>query len=176
MKKFDFKVITILVLLLVIFGLLIRKPEIREVEKIVEIEKEIIVKDTIEIEVPFEVETIKEVPYQVIKEIEKTITIRDTIQVEKIVEVPIEKIKEVERIVEVERPKTNDWYLGMGYDFGANPFFTGAGTRILYKTKSDIMFGGEVGVRNNIMDFETMEGKLKPYVGGVIYIKIKSKE
>ena len=84
----------------------------------------------------------------------------------------MEIVKEVEKIIEVQRPKTTDWYLGMGYDFGTNPLFSGAGTRVLYKTKNDIMFGGEFGFRNNITNFETMEGIMKPYMGGVVYIKL----
>ena len=175
MKKIDIKTIGIIILVLVIIGLLIKKPKIVEIEKI--IEKEVVVNDTIEIEkkVPYKVEVIKEVPFEIIKEIEKVVTIHDTIVEQQFVKVPVEKIKEVDRIVEVERPKTNDWYLGFGYDFGVNPFFSGASTRILYKTKNDIMFGGEFGFRNNITNFETMEGIIKPYVGTTIYIKLKSK-
>jgi hypothetical protein len=170
MKKIDVKLIVICILTLGIIGLAFRGPKIKEVEKIVEVEKEVIVTDTLEVEVPYEV--INEVYYETIKEVEKLVTVRDTIQVEKIVNVPVEVIKEVEKIVEVERPKTTDWYLGMGYDFGVNPLFSGAGTRIIYKTKNDIMFGGEIGFRNNITNFETMEGVIKPYIGGVVYIKL----
>ena len=170
MKKIDVKLIVICILTLGIIGLAFRGPKIKEVEKIVEVEKEVIVTDTLEVEVPYEV--INEVYYETIKEVEKLVTVRDTIQVEKIVNVPVEVVKEVEKIVEVERPKTTDWYLGMGYDFGINPLFSGAGTRILYKTKNDIMFGSEIGFRNNITNFETMEGITKPYIGGVVYIKL----
>lgn len=176
MKKIDVKLILICILTLGIIGLLVKGPKIKEVEKIVEVEKEIIVKDTVKVDVPYKVEIVKEIPFEVIKEIEKIITLRDTIVEQQFVKVPVEVLKEVDRIVEVERPKTNDWYLGMGYDFGTNPFFSGAGTRVLYKTKNDIMFGGELGFRNNITNFETMEGRLKPYVGATIYIKLKSKQ
>ena len=171
MKKIDIKLIVIGVLVIGIVGLVFRGPKIKEIEKIVEVEKEVIVTDTVEVEVevPYEIITEVRVPYEV-----KVLQPRDTIMIEKIVkvEVPIETIKEVEKIVEVERPKTTDWYLGMGYDFGVNPFFSGAGTRVLYKTKNDIMFGGEIGFRNNITNFETMEGIIKPYIGGVVYIKL----
>lgn len=170
MKKVDIKTIVIILLSIFLIFTLLKKP--KEIEKIVEVEKEVIVTDTIEVEVPYEVEVITEVPYQLIKEIEKLVMVHDTIQIEKRIEVPIEVIKEIDRIVEVERPKTTDWYLGLGYDFGTNPFFSGAGTRLLYKTKNDIMFGGEVGFRNNITDFETMQGKITPYIGGTIYIKL----
>ena len=169
MKKIDIKLIVIGVLVIGIVGLVFRGPKIKEVEKIVEVEKEVIVTDTVEVEVevPYEIITEVRVPYEV-----KVLQPRDTIRIEKRIEVPVETIKEIEKIVEVERPKTTDWYLGMGYDFGVNPFFSGAGTRVLYKTKNDIMFGGEIGFRNNITNFETMEGILKPYVGGVVYIKL----
>ena len=171
MKKIDVKLIVICILTLGIIGLVFRGPKIKEVEKIVEVEKEVIVTDTleVEVEVPYEIITEVRVPYEV-----KVLQPRDTIMVEKIVkvEVPIETIKEVERIVEVERPKTSDWYMGMGYDFCINPSFSGAGTRILYKTKNDIMFGVDLGVRNNITNFETMEGVIKPYIGGVVYLKL----
>ena len=168
MKKLDVKLIVIGVLALIVIGLVLRGPKIKEVEKIVEVEREVIVTDSIpfDVEVPYYIE----VPYAV--EVEKLVTIRDTIQIDKIVEVPIEVIKEVDRIVEVERAKTNDWYIGMGYDFGTTPYFAGAGTRVLYKTKNDIMFGGEFGFRNNLTNLETMEGVMVPYVGGVVYIKL----
>ena len=169
MKKIDIKIIVICVLTLTIIGLLVRGPKIKEVERIVEIEKEVIVTDTVEIEVeiPYEIITEVRVPYEV-----KVLQPRDTITIEKIVKVPVEIIKEVDRIVEVNRPKTNDWYLGMGYEFGSNPFFSGAGSRLIYKTKSELMFGVDLGVRNNITNFETMEGVIKPYIGGVVYIKL----
>ena len=169
MKKIDVNLFVIGVLVLAVIGLLVRGPKIKEVEKIVEVEKEVIVTDTVEVEVeiPYEIITEVRVPYEV-----KVLQPKDTIIIEKIVKVPVEILKEVEKIVEVQRPKTTDWYLGMGYDFGTNPFFSGAGTRVLYKTKNDIMFGGEFGFRNNITNFETMEGIIKPYMGGVVYIKL----
>lgn len=170
MKKIDIKIIVICVLILTIIGLLIRGPKIKEVERLVEIEVEVPVE--VHDSIPYEVEVpyLVEVPY----EVEKLVpyAVHDTIQVEKIVKVPVEVIKDVDRIVEIERPKTNDWYLGMGYEFGSNPFFSGAGSRLIYKTKSDLMFGVDLGVRNNITNFETMEGIIKPYVGGVVYIKL----
>ena len=98
MKKIDIKVIVICVLTLTIIGLLVRGPKIKEVERIVEIEKEVIVTDTVEIEVeiPYEIITEVRVPYEV-----KVLQPRDTITIEKIVKVPVEIIKEVDRIVEV---------------------------------------------------------------------------
>jgi transposase len=143
----------------------LRGPKIKEVERIVEVEKEVIVTDTLEVEVP--VEVIYEIPYEV--EVEKIVV--DTFIVEKIVKVPLETIKEVDKIIE--RPRESQWYLGLGYEFGINPMFGGTSTRLLYKTKSDKMFGIDLGVRNHITNFETMQGQIKPYIGGSLFIKIK---
>jgi hypothetical protein len=172
MKKIDIKIIIISVLAIysIISSILAFKNP-TEVEKIVEVEKTVTVHDTIQVEVPYE--TITEVPYEIINEVEKLVTIHDTIKIENRVEVPVNVIKEVQKIVEVERPKTNNWYVGFGYDFGNNPFFSGTSTRLVYKTKSDNMFGFEVGIRNNITNFDTMDGRLTPYIGGTMYIKIK---
>lgn len=139
------------------------------VEKIVEVPTEVLITDTVEVEVP--VEVIYEIPYEVV--VEKIVV--DTFIVEKIVKVPFETIKEVDKIVEreVERPRESQWYLGLGYEFGINPMFGGTSTRLLYKTKSDKMFGIDLGVRNHITNFETMQGQIKPYIGGSIFIKIK---
>ena len=172
MKKIDVKLIVICILTFGIIGLAFKKRQIVEIQTQVEVP--VVITDTLiqEVEVPIEVETLVEYQVHDTITLEKMVIVHDTIKVEKIVKVPTEVIKEVEKIVEVPRPKTSDWYLGMGYDFGLNPFFSGAGTRLLYKNKNDVMFGGELGFRNNITNFETMEGKLKPYVGGVIYIKL----
>jgi transposase len=169
MKKLDYKLGIILFLVMIVVIQFLRGPEIKEVERIVEVEVEVLVPDSIPYEVP--VEVIYEVPYEV--EVEKIVI--DTFIVEKPVKVPFEVIKEVDKIVEreVERPKESQWYLGMGYEFGINPMFGGTSTRLLYKTKSDKMFGIDLGVRNHITNFETMQGQIKPYFGGSIYIKIK---
>ena len=176
MKKIDVKLIVICILTLGIIGLAFKKRQIVEIQTQVEVP--VVITDTIvqEVEVPVEVETLIEYQVHDTITLEKLVTVHDTIRLEKIVKVPTEVIKEVDRIVEVERPKTNEMYIGFGYDYGLNPFFSGAGTRFLYKTKSDIMFGTEIGFRNNITNFETMTGKLKPYVGGVMYIKINKKK
>jgi len=173
MKKIDIKIIIISVLAIYsIIASIFAFKNPTEVEKIVEVEKTVTVHDTIQVEVPYE--TITEVPYEIINEVEKLVTIHDTIKIENRVEVPINVIKEVQKVVEVERPKTNDWYIGFGYDFSnSSPFFSGASTQLLYKTKSNNMFGVEVGFRNNITNFTTMDGRLTPYIGGTMYIKIK---
>lgn len=169
MKKLDYKLGIILFLVIIVMIQFLRGPKIKEVEKIIEIEKEVIFTDTLEVEVPFEV--IYEIPYEV--QVEKIVV--DTFIVEKIVKVPFETIKEVNKIVEmeVERPRESQLYLGLGYEFGINPVFSGTSTRLMYKTKSDKMFGVDLGVRNHITNFETMQGQIKPYFGGSIFIKIK---
>jgi hypothetical protein len=169
MKKLDYKLGIILFLVMIVVIQFIRGQKELIVERIVEVPIEVLVTDTVEVEVP--VEVIYEVPYEVIREVEKVVV--DTFIVEKPVKVPFETIKEVDKIVEIERPKENHWYLGMGYEFGINPMFGGTSTRLLYKTKSDKMFGIDLGVRNHITNFETMQGQIKPYFGGSIYIKIK---
>jgi transposase len=169
MKNLDYKLGIIIFLVMIVVIQFIRGQKELIVEKIVEVPTEVLITDTVEVEVP--VEVIYEVPYEVIREVEKVVI--DTFIVEKIVKVPFEVIKEVEKIVEIERPKESQWYLGLGYEFGINPMFGGTSTRLLYKTKSDKMFGIDLGVRNHITNFETMQGQIKPYFGGSIYIKIK---
>ena len=77
----------------------------KEVEKIVEVPKEVIVEKIVE--VPKEIEKIVEVPKEIEKIVEKIVEVPKEVIVEKIVEVPkeIEKIvevpKEIEKIVEV---------------------------------------------------------------------------
>jgi transposase len=169
MKKLDYKLGIIIFLVMIVVIQFIRGQKELIVEKIVEVPTEVLITDTVEVEVP--VEVIYEVPYEVIREVEKIVI--DTFIVEKIVKVPFETIKEVDKIVEIERPKENHWYLGLGYEFGINPMFGGTSTRLLYKTKSDKMFGIDLGVRNHITNFETMQGQIKPYIGGSLFIKIK---
>ena len=169
MKNLDYKLGIIIFLVMIVVIQFIRGQKELIVEKIVEVPTEVLITDTVEVEVP--VEVIYEVPYEVIREVEKIVI--DTFIVEKIVKVPFEVIKEVDKIVEIERPKENHWYLGLGYEFGINPVFGGTSTRLLYKTKSDKMFGIDLGVRNHITNFETMQGQIKPYIGGSIFIKIK---
>jgi len=169
MKNLDYKLGIIIFLVMIVVIQFIRGQKELIVEKIVEVPTEVLITDTVEVEVP--VEVIYEIPYEVV--VEKIVV--DTFIVEKIVKVPFETIKEVDKIVEreVERPRESQWYLGLGYEFGINPMFGGTSTRLLYKTKSDKMFGIDLGVRNHITNFETMQGQIKPYIGGSIFIKIK---
>lgn len=93
----------------------VEKEVIREVEKIVEVPKEVIKEIIKEVEVPKEiikeVEVIKEIEVpkeiirevEVIKEVEKIVEVEVIREVEKIVEVEKEIIKEVEVFVEVEK-------------------------------------------------------------------------
>jgi hypothetical protein len=206
MKKIDFKLIAILILLGLNVFQFIQKP--KPIYK--KVPKEVAVHDTIPMEVPVEVE----VPYEVEVPVEKLVevkiptqisadtlkiindylaehTIVDTLKLKNnwgymLVKDVISKnelksrnvqssynIPTQERVVEIPQPKTNEWYVGFGFDYSAFPFFNGANTKLLYKTKSDKMFGLDLGLRNNVTNFETMEGQLKPYIGTSIFIKIK---
>ena len=174
MKKIDFKLITIFVLVLVVFGLLLKAPKIQEVEKIVEVEKEVIVTDTIEVEVevPYEVITEVRVPYEV-----KVLSPRDTIMIEKIVNVPVEVVKTVyvdkpyETIVEVPVNEAK-WFLGFGYKFDKQNYFSGTDIKLLHKFKNDKMFSLDAGLRNDLLDIETRTSKLTPYIGASVYFRL----
>ena len=206
MKKIDFKLIAILILVGLNVFQFIQKPKPIQTEKI----KEVAVHDTIPMEVPYEVEVPVEV--QVPIEVEKLVEVKtpispdtlkiindylaehnviDTIKLKNnwgymLVNDVISKnqlksrnvqssynIPTKERVVEIPQPKENQWYVGFGFDYSIFPFFNGANTKLLYKTKSDKMFGFDLGFRNNVSNFETMEGKMQPYIGTSIFIKIK---
>lgn len=206
MKKIDFKLIAILILVGLNVFQFIQKPKPIQIEKI----KEVAVHDTIPMEVPYEVEVPVEVEVPI--EIEKLVEVKtpispdtlkiindylaehnviDTIKLKNnwgymLVNDVISKnqlksrnvqssynIPTKERVVEISQPKENQWYVGFGFDYSIFPFFNGANTKLLYKTKSDKMFGFDLGFRNNVSNFETMEGKMQPYIGTSIFIKIK---
>jgi uncharacterized membrane protein len=172
MKKIDFKIVLILLLIGVVIFQLVKKPKTIEVEKIVEVEKEVIVTDTLEVEVPYEV--INEVYYEKIKEVEKLVTVRDTIKIDK----PIEVIKMVyvdkpiQTILEVPQPLENKLFLGFAYQFDRENYFSGSDVRLLYKFKNDKMFGLDLGIRNTLLDRETNISRLSPYVGASIYFRL----
>jgi len=106
---------------------------------------------------------------------------RDTIEVEVlkevIVEKPVEVLKTVyvdkvvDRIVEtpVIEPKL---FLGFGYQYDFENYFSGANIKLIHKTPRDKMFSLDVGFRNDLLDKETNVGRLRPYVGGSIYFRI----
>jgi len=141
--------------------------------KEVEVIKEVVVTDTIYVD-----KIIEEKIYvpKYITQIE-----RDTIEVEVlkevIVEKPVEVLKTVyvdkvvDRIVEtpVIEPKL---FLGFGYQYDFENYFSGANIKLIHKTPRDKMFSLDVGFRNDLLDKETNVGRLRPYVGGSIYFRI----
>ena len=99
---------------------------------------------------------------EVIKEIEKPVEIIKTVYVDK----PYETI--VDRYVLPE----SKWYLGFGYKFDKDNYFSGTDIKLLHKFKSDKMFSLDVGLRNDLLDAETGVSKLYPYVGASIYFRL----
>jgi hypothetical protein len=71
-----------------------------------------------------------------------------------------------------ELPK-NQLYIGGGVGFDKVNFLNGAKAGLIYKTKSDKMFGVDLGVTNNVLNPTTGQSALTPYVGGSMYWKIK---
>lgn len=146
-----------------------RPAVIKEVEVI----KEVVVTDTIYVD-----KIIEEKIYvpKYITQIE-----RDTINVEVIKEVIVEKqvpiIKKVyvDKVVDnfvkvpVVEPKL---FLGFGYQYDLENYFSGANIKLIHKTPRDKMFSLDVGFRNDLLDKETNVGKLRPYIGGSIYFRI----
>ena len=63
-------------------------------------------------------------------------------------------------------------FLGFGYQYDLDNFFSGSNVKFLHKFKSDKMFGIDVGFRNDLLDRETGVGKLRPYIGGSIYFRL----
>jgi len=106
-------------------------------------------RDTVKVEVPIEVI------------VEKRIPITKKVYVEKIVDNTTE--------VPVTIPKN---FLGFGYQYDFNNYFSGANIKFVHKTAKDKMFSLDIGVRNDLLDTETNVGKLRPYVGGSIYFRI----
>ena len=172
MKKIEtFKSIIIGVLLAgVIF--LFTNPRIEEVEKIKEIEVLQTVIDSIYVEKLVEKKVF--VPKYITKEVEKEVEVIKEVIVEK----PIEVIKKVyvdkpyETIVEVLAPPQKKLFLGFGYQYDLDNYFSGSNVKLLYKAPGDKMFGLDVGFRNDLLDRETMTSKLRPYVGASIYFRL----
>ena len=106
---------------------------------------------------------------------------RDTIKVEVPVEVIVEKQipitkkvyvdKVVDRLVEVP-VNEKKLFLGFGYQYDFENYFSGANIKLIHKTPKDKMFSLDVGFRNDLLDVETNVGRLRPYVGGSIYFRI----
>lgn len=106
---------------------------------------------------------------------------RDTINVEVIKEVIVEKPVEIIKKVYVEKPidrivnvpiNERKLFLGFGYQYDLENYFSGANIKLIHKTPKDKMFSLDVGFRNDLLDKETNVGRLRPYVGGSIYFRI----
>jgi len=80
--------------------------------------------------------------------------------------------KPYETIVEVLAPPQKKLFLGFGYQYDLDNFFSGSNVKLLYKAPGDKMFGLDVGFRNDLLDRETMTSKLRPYVGASIYFRL----
>lgn len=148
------------------FNQYIRVPEIVTVE----VEKTRVVTDTVFVDNIVEKEII--IPKYTLKRV------TDTIVKEVVVEKPIEVVKNiyidrpVDRIVEVMRPKQSKLFLGFGYQYDKDNYFSGSNIELLYKAPGDKMFGLQVGFRNDLLDVETGVSRLKPYIGGSIYFRL----
>ena len=151
---------------------LFTNPRIEEVEKIKEIEVLQTVIDSIY------VDKIIEKKVFVPKYITETKTDTITIEVIKEIEKPVEVIKTVyvdkpyETIVDRYVLPESKWYLGFGYKFDKDNYFSGTDIKLLHKFKSDKMFSLDVGIRNDLLDAETGVSKLYPYVGASIYFRL----
>lgn len=148
------------------FNQYIRVPEI----VIQEVEKTRVVKDTVFVDNIVEKEII--VPKYIIKRV------TDTVVKELVVEKPIEVIKTiykdrpVDRVIEIMRPKQSKLFLGFGYHYDKDNYFSGSNIELLYKAPGDKMFGLQVGFRNDLLDVETGVSRLRPYVGGSVYFRL----
>ena len=150
-----------------------REPIIKEVEVI----REVVVTDTIYVD-----KIIEEKIY-----VPKYITQiqRDTVEVEVINEVyvdrPVEVLKTVyvdkpiDRIVEVLPTPKGKLFLGFGYQYDLENYFSGANIKLVHKTPTDKMFSLDLGFRNDLLTKETGVGELRPYIGGSIYFRIDNK-
>ena len=173
MKKIETIKSVIIGVLLAGVIFLFTNPRIQEVEKIKEIEVLQTVIDSIY------VDKIVEKKVFVPKYITKEIIVEKPVEVikEVIVEKPIEVIKEVivekpfETLVEV---PTNEakWFMGFGYQYDLDNYFSGSNIKFLRKFKNDKAFSIDVGFRNDLLDKETGVSKLRPYIGGSIYFRL----
>lgn len=169
MKKIDFKLITIIALIAALSYLILNPKEIitKVPVEVIKIEK---ITDTIIVDRLVEKEVIKKIVEY------KTKIIKDTVVKE--IEVPVEIVKTVykrklvDNYIEVPREKTNKWFIGFGYQFDKDNYFSGSNIKIVHKFKSDKMFSLDLGYRNNLIDIETGVSKLKPYIGASIYFRL----
>lgn len=148
------------------FNQYIRVPEI----VIQKVEKTRVVTDTVFVDNIVEKEII--VPKYIVKRV------TDTVVKELVVEKPIEVIKTiykdrpVDRVIEIMRPKQSKLFLGFGYHYDKDNYFSGSNIELLYKAPGDKMFGLQVGFRNDLLDIETGVSRLRPYVGGSVYFRL----
>ena len=70
------------------------------------------------------------------------------------------------------RPPQKKLFLGFGYQYDLDNYFSGSDIRLLYKAPGDKMFSLDVGFRNDLLDQETGVSKLRPYVGASIYFRL----
>ena len=173
-KKIEINIILLSVLIIGAwaigyFNQYYREPIIKEVEVI----REVVVTDTIYVD-----KIIEEKIYvpKYITQIERD-TIKVEVPVEVIVEtqVPVIKRVYVDKIVNntIEVPvNESKTFLGFGYQYDLQNYFSGANIKLVHKTPKDKMFSLDVGFRNDLLDIETGVGKLRPYVGGSIYFRI----
>lgn len=159
-------------LLLIGIIFLFTNPRIEEVEKIKEIEVLQTLIDSIYVErlvekkiyVPKYITEIKTdtITIEIIKEIEKPIEVIKTVYVDKPYEV---------KVPDYILPESK-WYLGFGYAWDKNNYFSGGDVKLIHKFKSDKMFSLDVGFRNDLLDEETGVSKLRPFIGGSIYFRL----
>lgn len=172
MKHLEKAKSTIIGILLLGIVFLFTNPRIEHIEKIKEIEVRETVIDSIYVEkliekkifVPKYITEIKidTITIEIIKEVEKPIEIIKTIYVDKPYEVKIPQYI-------LPEPK---WYLGFGYAWDFNNYFSGGDIKLVHKFKSDKMFSLDVGFRSDLIDAETSVTKLRPYIGGSIYFRL----
>jgi hypothetical protein len=155
------------------FNQFYREPIIKEVEVI----REVVVTDTVYVD-----KIIEEKIYvpKYITQIQK-----DTIEVKVINEVfvdrPVEVLKTVyvdkfvDRVIEIPPTPTGKLFLGFGYQYDLENYFSGANIKLVHKTPKDKMFSLDLGFRNDLLNKETGVGELRPYVGGTIYFRIDNK-
>ena len=174
MKKIDLKLIIIFSLLIgIVYLILNPKETVIEIPiETIKVEK---ITDTILIDKIVEKEITKYITeYRteiktdtIVKEIEKPVEVIKTIY----------KKKYVNNFVDVPRPKTNKWFIGFGYQFDKDNYFSGSNIKLMHKFKSDKMFSIDIGYRNDLLDAETGVSKLRPYIGASIYFRLdKDKE
>lgn len=159
---------SILLGILIIFYFTIINLSKNETEY-VEIIKENKVTDTVFLE-----KIIKDTVYipKYITKIEK-----DTVEIEVISEkrIPITNAVYVDKVIDNTvdtHINESKLFLGVGYQYDLNNYFSGANLKLLYKTPKDKMVSLDVGVRNDLLNKETGVGELRPYLGASIYFRL----